>query len=315
MINKKIESFTLIEILVVIVIVGILSSFIIVGMSSLSSKADTARVQVWANGLRNSGLISIVSEWKFEGTTDAGDPALADPDLLDSWGSNNGATTAGPTVVASSSCALGKCLSFNGTTQFITVADNSSLALGTKMSAFIWIKGSTQTNDRGVFGQWNTTATNYYKTWMIATTTTGFNVQLGNSTGAGAAKTYTSTETVFDNKWHYVGFTYNVNTLNLYVDGLNISPTPTLDGAMTSLNDSDNRPISLGAYTTTGSNTIANGFNGYIDDAIIFNEAVTVFEVQRQYFSGLNNLLAKGEITNDEYNERVSLLNDSLGSK
>jgi prepilin-type N-terminal cleavage/methylation domain-containing protein len=311
MINKKIQSFTLIEILVVIVIVGILSSFIVVGMSSLTSNADKAKVQVWANGLKNSGLMSIVSEYKFEGPNTGTAQAA---DLVDSWGSNNGSTTAGPTIVASSSCALGKCLSFNGST-FVTVTDSASLALGTKMSAFIWIKGSTQTDDRGIFGQYNVTATAGYKSWIIATTTTALKVTLADSTGTSAAKTYISSQNICDNKWHYVGFTYNVDTLSLYIDGSNITPASTTpNSTMTTLSNSD-RPISMGSYLTSSSNTIYNGFSGSLDNAIIFNEAVSMTEVQRQYFSGLNNLLAKGQITNNEYNERISLLNDSLGSK
>ena len=310
MINKKIQSFTLIEILVVIVIVGILSSFIIVGMSSLSSKADVAKVQVWANGLRNSGLTSIVSEYKFEGPNTGTAQAL---DLVDSWGSNNGNVTAAPpTIVASSSCSLGKCLSFNGTTQFVTITDDTTLDFGTKMSAFIWVKGSSQ-DDKGVFGQFD--ETNDLRSWAIATSgasATKMKVHLA-SAGSTVAKTYISTETVFDNKWHYIGFTYNVNTLNLYIDGVNITPASTSpDSVMTTLATST-ALASIGSYVN--STLVAKPFTGSLDNAILFNEAVTVSEVQRQYFSGLNNLLAKGQITNNEYNERISLLNDSLGSK
>jgi prepilin-type N-terminal cleavage/methylation domain-containing protein len=311
MINKNIKSFTLIEILVVIVVIGILSAFIIVGLSSVSNNASVAKAQAWANSLRNAGLVDIVSEYKFETTKTSGTAADA-TDLIDSWGSNPGAVGVAPTVLTSG-CSLGDCLNFNGS-QFVTVADSTSLALGTKMSSFIWVKGVTQTDDRGVFGQYNVTATAGYKSWIIATTTTAFKVTLAESTGTSIAKTYTSTETVFNDKWHYVGFTYTVDTLKLYIDGVNISPTLTTNLAMTTLSNSD-RPVSAGSYTTGVGNTINNGFVGALDNAIIFNEAISMTEVQRNYFSGLNNLLAKGEITNDEYNERVSALNDSLGSK
>lgn len=48
----KIKSFTLIEILVVIVVVGILSSFILIGMSSIVSSANDSRIKNDINSLQ-----------------------------------------------------------------------------------------------------------------------------------------------------------------------------------------------------------------------------------------------------------------------
>ena len=79
------KSFTLIEILVVIVIIGILSAFIIVSMVGVSDKARIAKSQAFANSLRNSLLINLVSEWKLNdgsGTT-----------ASDSWSANTGTLT------------------------------------------------------------------------------------------------------------------------------------------------------------------------------------------------------------------------------
>lgn len=310
MINKKTDSFTLIEILVVIVVIGILSSFIFVGLNSISGSATTAKTQAWANSLKNAGLLSIVSEYKFEGPNNSGN---ANTDhVKDSWGANHGAVPTPPTVLTGS-CALGKCLSFSGS-QFVTITDSTTLNLGTKMSAFIWVKGATQTDDGGIFGQYEVTTANQ-KCWIIATTTTALKVTLADSTGASASKTYTSAQSIFDSKWHYVGFTYTVNTLKLFIDGQDVTSAATKspDTAMTTLSN-PGAHASIGSYLTTA-NAIYNGFNGQLDDAIIFSEAISISEVQRQYFSGLNSLLAKGEITNEEYNQRISVLSDSLGSK
>lgn len=303
--NKKIQSFTLIEILVVIVVIGILSSFILVGMSSMSSNASVAKTKVWAESLRNAGLTSIVSEYKFDGSTAAGSAAQA-ADLVDSWGSNNGNVTAAPpTVVATSSCAIGKCVSFNGTTQFVTITDATTLDFGTQMSAFIWVKGSSQ-DDKGVFGQYD--ETNNLRSWAIATSgasATKMKVHLA-SAGATVAKTYTSSDTVFDNKWHYIGFTYTVNTLKIFIDGLDVSSTATKspDTAMTTLATST-ALASIGSYVN--STAAAKLFTGSLDNAIMYNTALTTSEIQEQYFAGLNDLLSKGQITQAEYLQRVSV--------
>jgi len=59
------KSFTLIEILVVIVIIGILSAFIIVSMSGVSQKATIAKGQAFANSLKNALMIT----WSLNGNS------------------------------------------------------------------------------------------------------------------------------------------------------------------------------------------------------------------------------------------------------
>ena len=315
MINKKTDSFTLIEILVVIVVIGILSSFIFVGLNSISGSATTAKTQAWANSLKNAGLLNIVSEYKFEGTT-ANGVAAAEGDVLDSWGTNHGIIAVAPPNVQTGSCALGKCLNFLGGADFVRIADSTTLVMGTKMSAFVWVKGiSTGNADKGLFAHYDETSNE--RSWAIATSVsdgTKLRVAISEDGDTSPYKSYESAEIILDNKWHYVGFTYTVNTLNIYLDALNVttaaSKTDTL--TMTTLNDSASS-ASIGSFTNVAA--LAKGFTGFIDDAIIFSEAISTSEVQRQYFSGLNSLLAKGEITNEEYNQRISVLSDSLGSK
>ena len=118
------KSFTLIEILVVIVVIGIISSFIIVGLSSVSDKANIAKGQAFSNSLRNSLLMNLVSEWKLdEGTGST---------TLDSWGSNTG--TLGTSTIGDAAeptwttdCVSGKCLSFDGTDDYVDCGNPDNL--------------------------------------------------------------------------------------------------------------------------------------------------------------------------------------------
>lgn len=314
MINKNIKSFTLIEILVVIVVIGILSAFILIGMSSITNSANIAREQAWANSLRNAGLANIVSEYRFESAQANGSVAVA-ADLIDSWGSNNGAVTAAPPTILTSGCAVGDCLNFSGTT-FVTIADSATLALGTKLSAFIWVYGAGA-DDKGLFGQYD--ETDNQRSWLIGTSgaapNTKIKVNLSGDGDLDPYKSYVTSETVFNSKWHYVGFTYTGNTLKVFVDGLDVTTAATkTDTSTMTTSHNSTAAASIGSMVTTG-NAISKGFTGYLDNALIFNDAIPMVEIQRQYFSGLNNLLAEGKMTIDEYNERVSILNDSLGSK
>lgn len=314
MINKN-DSFTLIEILVVIVIIGILSSFIFVGMNSITGSANTAKAQAWANSLKNAGLLNIVSEYKFQGTTANGAAAQAG-DVLDSWGTNHGIIAVTPPNVQTTSCALGRCLNFVGGADFVRIADSATLVMGTQMSAFIWVKGEpTGNTDKGLFAHYDETTANR-RSWAIATSTStsGLRINVSGDGDLDPFKSYVSAESILDNKWHYVGFTYTGNTLNIFIDGLNVTSgaSKTDTGTMTTLHDSASS-ASIGSFTN--GDALAKGFTGQLDDAIIFKAVISTSEIERQYFSGLNALLAKGEITNSEYNERISLLSNSFGSK
>jgi prepilin-type N-terminal cleavage/methylation domain-containing protein len=321
MINKNIKSFTLIEILVVIVVIGILSAFIIVGMSSVSSNASVAKSQAWANSLRNAGLVNIVSEWKFQGTTSHGSAAVAG-DLTDSWGSNHGTAPANVPDVQTSGCALGRCLKFTATSSdWVDVTTTTGFDAARKqISVFVWVNGASQA-DKTIVGVWESAT---LRSWLIESSNAFFKVSFSDD-GATIDKTATATAgTAFDSKWHYIGFILNAatvgDTLALYVDSSSVANTVS---PSTDINDTNGIFYSSGIDLTIGANTVATptGFfgtgtaGGLIDDIIVYNTNISMTEVQRQYFSGLNSLLAKGEITNDEYNERISALDNSLGSK
>jgi hypothetical protein len=46
-------------------------------------------------------------------------------------------------------------------------------------------------------------------------------------------------------------------------------------------------------------------FTGSVDDVRIYNAAMSASQIQEQYYVGLNNLLANGGITNEEYRKGI----------
>jgi len=56
----------------------------------------------------------------------------------------------------------------------------------------------------------------------------------------------------------------------------------------------------LGAY-----NSGSYRFNGLMDGARIYADIVTSLKIKENYYSGLNNLIAKGSIDKEEYNNRL----------
>ena len=61
-------------------------------------------------------------------------------------------------------------------------------------------------------------------------------------------------------------------------------------------------PLYIGRASAPGS---ACFFSGLIDDVRIYNAAISTSQIKEQYYSGLNSLLAKGGITDKEYQERM----------
>ncbi|MFA5432383.1 MAG: type II secretion system protein [Candidatus Paceibacterota bacterium] len=142
--TKKQIAFTLIELLVVIAIIGILSGLIVVSMSGVTQKANIAKAQVFSNSLRNSLMLNIVGEWKFDDLSEAKDNAS----ILDSWGAVNSGTLDTNLVVADTTdklklgtdCVSGKCLYFDGTNDYVSIPQNATLDFGTKsFSIGAWI--------------------------------------------------------------------------------------------------------------------------------------------------------------------------------
>ena len=272
------KSFTLIEILVVIVVIGIISSFIIIGLSSVSDKAKIAKSQAFINSVDNSLLLSRVSNWKLDGNAN------------DSWGVNNG-TLVGPThlpvLKTGSDCVSGSCYSFDGTEDYIDCGTGSNLNILGELTISAWAK---------TIGSYDPLAGNWY--YDNAGDKQGYRLDV-DTTGYARITTLaslvTSLEIVNDNKWHYLVGVYNPSTfLKIYVDG-KLSNTVT-SGIPSSLNASTHG-FHIGYYYSNGNSYFA----GSIDDVHVYSAIVPALQIKEKYYSGLTKLLVSKEIFQKEY--------------
>ncbi|HOI60376.1 MAG TPA: LamG domain-containing protein, partial [Candidatus Pacearchaeota archaeon] len=68
--------------------------------------------------------------------------------------------------------------------------------------------------------------------------------------------------------------------------------------------------------TATTFEQLGNGYNisggylfkGLIDDVRLYNSAISTSEIKQNYIAGLNSMLSNGNISNEEYNERINEL-------
>ncbi|GMX58789.1 MAG: hypothetical protein MCSN_4430 [Candidatus Microsyncoccus archaeolyticus] len=281
------KSFTLIEILVVIIVVGILSSFILVGMSSISESANIAKSKAFSDSLRNSLLTNLVSEWKLDegtGTT-----------AYDSWGTNNGTLTNGPTWVTSG-CVSNNCLSFDGTDDYISI--NPFSLSGDKLTFEFWLKCSQQSYHQTILGDGSQSNTVGYIFIYRESTGRAILFQFAD----GTAWRYVSSGNFFigsENVLVHLTITsdYTNRIIKFYKNGVLFSQ-PVVSYPM--LFPSVSRTRYLGSY-----NSGSHRFNGLMDDIRIYNDIVSSLKIKQNYYSGLNNLIVRDNINNEEYTNKL----------
>ena len=306
---KKIikQGFTLIELLVVIAIIGILSGLIITTMSGATESARLAKLKVYSNSIRGVLGANLVSEWKFDDLSEAKDNA----NILDSWGAVDSGTLDTNLVVGDTTdklksgtdCVSGKCLYFDGIDDYVSIPQNTILDFGTKSfsiatwvnkkasSAFIMMDNGNSVITLGA----SSNASIYFRD------STASNIL--NPIGTTSLKNDT---------WYYLVGVRDGTTGKIFVNGV-LDTTPVTSVSFGSINSLDHWHI--GVYGVAGADTHAGYFKGYVDDVRIYNAAIPTSQIRESYLAGLNNLLASGGITQEEYNQRIVELKINLAQE
>ena len=160
-------------------------------------------------------------------------------------------------------------LTFNGTTQYVSVANNSSLSSTSQLSISVWVnetasKANATVVDKELYLN-GTSNSGYFL--RIYSLTPLFYIDNNTQYGVSASSPITA------GIWHHLVGTYDGSTFNLYVDGV-----------LSNSNSIGSHPIS----TNTGilaigrtAQIVSYLFNGSIDDVRIYNRALSANEVYR----------------------------------
>jgi len=292
------KAFTLLELLVVITIIGILSSIVIVSMSGSTDSATIAKGKAYAQQVHALLGANAVGVWNFDegiGTT------LTD---ISGYGNNGtlgkGANGTGLDWVFSD--IGGTALQFDGVDDYVNCGNDSSLDLTSKGTIIFWAKISSYDHStywhifgKGASAGWDS---NGYSVWynnsaILGSITDRSKIPTHNSVSFGKPET---------DVWHHFVLTWNGSRVYSYLNGIVVSST------------SQTLNVPVTTYNLLLGRTPARYFSGLLDDFRVYAESMPVAEIQKHYAQGLENLLANQVIPQTEYYRRMEGFNKSLAS-
>jgi prepilin-type N-terminal cleavage/methylation domain-containing protein len=276
-------AFTLVEILVVIAVIGLLSSIIFAVTRGADEQGRIAKSLLFSQHLQNSLGSYAAGIWSFDegsGTT-----------VNDTSGWGNDGTINGATYTTDTSSGTGYSLSFNGVSSYIDAGNDNSLDVTVAVTLEIWVKPQSMPNNNQVIHKGDVELLHWDAVfedisgkgfqWNLPGTTSGwwesrYNISYGN--------------------WYHIVFVYDSLTQKMmsYVNGV-LTREGTISGTITT-----NASALIIAKDEGGAR-----YNGLIDEVSIYATSLTSAQIKSQYYAGLERLLAKGQVTKQEYQQRL----------
>jgi hypothetical protein len=192
-------------------------------------------------------------------------------DVCDSSGNSNDGTFSGTTFTTNSKLGDNATI-FDGTNDYIQMADSASLDINTAITIEGWVyvtasKDSTE-------NQYFVDKQNLYSVIIEDDETITFYAKNLNTVSL------TTTQTISLNNWHHLAVTYDstvgANNAKIYIDG-NLSTEATRTNAL----GIDANPFRIGCYSNTdGACNLNWGMNGAADEVRISNIARTPEEIK-----------------------------------
>jgi len=280
------KSFTLIELLVVIALFALLLGIVIIHVKNARQKAKIAKILTWSKSIHSRLGANIVGEWKFEEVS-----ATDGTTIIDSSGNgNNGILHTGDGENKSQSGVVGNALYFDGVDDYVDCGSDESLNITDEITIEAWVNcAHIPVTNPG----WGETILRKQDAYMLSVKGSGSNAFARFFLWGGIGNL--DSEDFSIHEWHHIVATYDGSVQKIYIDGT-FSNHKNISGSI---------PVSsehLYIAKQVGDSTY---FHGIIDEVRIYKEALPSAVIQKHYVQGLQKLLAKGLIDQQEYQKRL----------
>ena len=184
----------------------------------------------------------------------------------DASGQSNHGTLCGAPIWQPSGGKAGGALRLDGVSDYVTVANSSSLQLTTALTIAAWIKGDAWgagANVDAIARKGEVTPVNY----QLAIADRRVSLMLDDVDGGGGFRGNTLLNA---GQWYHVAATWDGSTVKVYVDGVLDNDQPALRGGTIG---TDTRPLYIGGRAGQ------DLFDGIIDDVRIYNRALEAGDI------------------------------------
>jgi hypothetical protein len=189
----------------------------------------------------------------------------------DSSGNGLNGTVSGATRTTTGK--FGGALSFNGTNNMVTVADNAKLDLTAGMTLEAWVWPSAVSGWRTVVVKERDSSALSYGMYANGDT----NRPVGWANVGGAARDARGTGQLAAKTWTHLATTYDGTTLRMYVNGTLVG-SRAISGSIAT---------STGALRIGGTQAWGEWFNGVIDEVRVYDRALTQTQVKADMTKGI----------------------------
>ncbi|MEK7501320.1 MAG: LamG-like jellyroll fold domain-containing protein [Patescibacteria group bacterium] len=268
--------FTLIELLVVISIIGMLSSVVLVALQSARDKARVSSGLTFSTNMYRSMGDRALVYYKFDG--DIGS-VVKDSSVSNNNGNYCTGNPGNPCTLASAAFALSSTNTYNGSGNslysngiYYIQTPLLNIPVSSSETVALWIKsGDTNPTSYIMVGS----TSNWSRRIVVSLGQWSFipSSQPGQNVPAPAIA-------MEDKKWHHFAYTISGTAVTVYFDGKKAG-SATLSNTL---------PAETGNWyfgtSCGGSTCFSNIFYGYLDDIMIFNQAVSAMQIQQIYAEG-----------------------------
>lgn len=258
--------FTIIELLIVIAIIGLISSIVFVSFKETREKARIAKALQFSQSVSHGLGAYAVGIWGF----DDGSGTTAN----DSSGYGNNGTINGANWVTG---ILGTALNFDGTNDYVRVPDSASLDITDAITLEAWVYPK-QAKEQYYISKGSISGADKYRAGFqvpggVFKPDFFLNLSTGEQDKLGAAISGL-------NKWYHLVMTYDGSAMRIYRDGELTNVWTGISGTITT----DNFPLDIGTRFQGG-----YYFNGLLDEVHIYNKALGAVQIQKHYTEGLES--------------------------
>lgn len=308
--SNSYNSFTLIEILIVITIVGVLAGIIIVSTSSAIEKAAIAKSQSFSSSINHVLMNSAISSYNFDNIPDGRLGTVveaSDADVKDQWSDNQVYGVDGsPTIRGGSNCMIGKCIEFSGgisstypcSGDAVAITDNNYPSGDTPITLEAWVrlKQGNPTNQIVFLGEdwFIPSGIGMYQDKFLFAFYGEVEYEVFNYSKKNPSSTIDT--------WTHVVGSYGSHRAKICING-NCETSTTISYPQVGKNGYF--IIGAGAYQYYQ-------LKGFIDGVRIYGQVLENSQIKSNYIAGLKKLLIANGITKIEYDKRLAEINKNI---